>query len=63
MSTGGLLVALLPFIAWYLEIGLLEAFFLDVSFTLFYLVYTFVFNWLYDLVFPVPNPEGACDRA
>lgn len=60
---GGLLVALLPFIAWYLEIGLLEAFFLDVSFTLFYLVYTFVFNWLYDLVFPVPNPEGACDRA
>ena len=52
---GGLLVALLPFIAWYLEIGLLEAFYLDVSFTLFYLVYTFVFNWAYDQVFPIPE--------
>ena len=55
---GGLLVALLPFIAWYLDIGLLEAFYLDVSFTLFYLVYAFVFNWLYDLVFPIPNVDG-----
>ncbi len=55
---GGLLVALLPFIAWYLDIGLLEAFYLDVSFTLFYLVYAFVFNWLYDLTFPIPNVDG-----
>ena len=52
---GGLLVALLPFIAWYLGIGLLEAFYLDASITVFYLVYTFVFNWLYDLIFPIPE--------
>jgi uncharacterized membrane protein len=50
----GLLMILLPFIAWYLSVSLLEAFLMDVSFTAFYLVYTFAFNWLYDLVFPVP---------
>lgn len=51
---GGLLMILLPFIAWYLGVGLVEAFLMDVSFAVFYLVYAFVFNWLYDLVFPVP---------
>ncbi|MEX2408398.1 MAG: PACE efflux transporter, partial [Rhodovibrionaceae bacterium] len=56
---GGLLIVLLPFIAWYLGIGLLEAFYMDVSFTLFYLVYAFVFNWLYDLIFPVPHAPAA----
>ena len=59
---GGLLIVLLPFIAWYLGIGLLEAFYLDVSFTLFYLVYTFVFNWLYDLIFPIPVRHETAGR-
>ena len=52
---GGLLLILLPFIAWYLGVSLIEAFLMDVSFAAFYLVYTFAFNWLYDLVFPVPT--------
>lgn len=52
---GGLLLILLPFIAWYLSVSLLEAFLMDVSFAAFYLVYTFVFNWVYDLVFPLPD--------
>lgn len=51
---GGLLMILLPFIAWYLGVGLIEAFLMDVSFAVFYLFYAFVFNWLYDLVFPIP---------
>lgn len=51
---GGLLIVLLPFIAWYLRISLLEAFAMDISFAAFYLVYAFVFNWAYDLVFPIP---------
>lgn len=51
----GVLLLLLPFIAWYLGISVWEAFVLDVSFAVFYLVYAFVFNWLYDLVFPVPR--------
>lgn len=55
---GGLLLILLPFIAWYLGISLLTAILMDVSFAAFYLVYAFAFNWLYDLVFPLP-PENS----
>lgn len=51
----GLLVVLLPFIAWYLSVSWTAAFMMDVSFAIFYLVYAFVFNWLYDVTFPVPN--------
>ena len=42
----GLLMVLLPFIAWYLEISLREAFLIDVSLAVFYLIYAFVFNWM-----------------
>ena len=52
----GLLFVLLPFIAWYLGISLTEAFLIDVSLAVFYLVYAFVFNWIYDVIFPVPEP-------
>lgn len=52
----GLLVVLLPFIAWYLGISLIEAFLMDISFAAFYLIYAFVFNWAYDLIFPLPTP-------
>lgn len=53
----GLLLVLLPFIAWYLGVSLLEAFLMDVSFAVFYLGYAFVFNWAYDVIFPVPAPS------
>lgn len=56
---GGLLLVLLPFIAWYLTISLTQAFVMDVSFAAFYLVYAFVFNWAYDQVFPVPAAHVA----
>lgn len=49
----GLLTVLLPFIAWYLDMSVLHAFQMDISFSLFYVVYAFVFNWLYDVVFPI----------
>lgn len=55
----GLMAILLPFVAWYLGIGLWEALMLDLAFVAFYLVYAFVFNWVYDLVFPVPSPPAA----
>ena len=51
----GLTLILVPFLAWYLGIGLLQALIMDISFVLFYLIYTFVFNWVYDLVFPLPK--------
>jgi uncharacterized membrane protein len=50
----GLLAMLMPLIAWYLGISLLHALAMDVAFALFYMVYTFVFNWAYDLAFPLP---------
>ena len=56
---GGLLALLLPFISWYLGIGLVEAFWMDLGFALFYLVYAFVFNWAYDRVFPIPPAAPA----
>lgn len=52
---GGLLLAMLPFIALYLGIGLWRAFLMDLAFVVFYLVYTFVFNWIYDRAFPLPE--------
>ncbi|GEO87402.1 MULTISPECIES: PACE efflux transporter [Alphaproteobacteria] len=51
----GVLLVLAPFIAWYLGIGLWHALVMDVSFSLFYLVYAFVFNWGYDRLFPIPE--------
>ncbi len=58
----GLLVVLLPFIAWYLGVSLAEAFAMDVSFAVFYLVYAFVFNLAYDHVFPIPRAAGPDPR-
>ena len=55
----GLLLLLLPFIAWYLGVGLVEAFVMDLSFALFYMAYAFVFNWAYDRIFPIPEPQAS----
>lgn len=51
----GLMLAFLPIVAWWLEVGLAEALVMDLSFVLFYLVYAFVFTWAYDTVFPDPD--------
>jgi uncharacterized membrane protein len=48
----GLIVVLIPFIAWYLQIGLVDALFLDVGIVIFYLVFGFLFNLAYDRAFP-----------
>ena len=44
----GLLTITVPFVAWYLEIGLWEAFVIDIAMAGFYLVYAFIFNWAWD---------------
>ena len=44
----GLILAVVPLAAWWLDIGLWEAFVLDIGIVLFFLPYTFVFNWAYD---------------
>ncbi|NLR99204.1 PACE efflux transporter [Rhizobium sp. P38BS-XIX] len=49
----GLVVILIPFIAWYLQITLVAALLMDIAVVTYYLVYAFVFNIAYDWVFPV----------
>jgi len=44
----GLLLAVVPLAAWWLGIGLWQAFLLDIGIALFFLPYTFFFNWTYD---------------
>ncbi|WP_027965767.1 PACE efflux transporter [Halomonas halocynthiae] len=44
----GLLVTTLPLIAWWLEIGLLDAFVMDIGFMIFFLLYAMGFNTLFD---------------
>lgn len=56
----GLLIVLMPFIAWYLQVSLIMAFMMDLSFSVFYVVYAFAFNWGYDGLFPLPT--GASQR-
>lgn len=51
----GLLVAGVFLVAWWLDMTLLEALILDIGFALFFVGYAFVYNWIYDLVFPVPR--------
>lgn len=58
----GLIVILIPFIAWYLGISLMTALILDLAVVAFYLVYAFVFNIVYDWAFPIPEtplPQAA----
>ena len=49
----GLIVLLIPFVAWYLGVSLWAALMMDISIVAFYLVYAFAFNIAYDRVFPV----------
>lgn len=56
---GGLIIMLIPIVAWYLEISLWAALLMDMSIVLFYLVYAFVFNIAYDRIFPVRKARGA----
>tara|TARA_R110002124_G_scaffold63350_49_gene173689 strand:+ start:966 stop:1397 length:432 start_codon:yes stop_codon:yes gene_type:complete len=54
----GLLIALMPLIALYLGISLVQALIMDMAFALFYMAYAFVFNLTYDRVFPAPPPPA-----
>ncbi len=44
----GLIVALVPMIAWWMQVDLLQALLLDIGLVMLFLPYTLVFNWLYD---------------
>ena len=49
-----LIILTIPMVAWWLDMTLLEAFITDIGFTLFFLIYAFIFNWAYDVISPMP---------
>src|SRR5690606_33344096 len=51
----GLITVLLPVTAWVLGIGLFEALLVDIGLAVFYIVYSFVYNIIYDRIFPDPG--------
>ncbi|WP_319762417.1 PACE efflux transporter [Maridesulfovibrio sp.] len=53
-----LLTMTVPFVAWWLDMTLWNALIADIGFALFFLVYAFAYNWVYDIVFPMPVPEN-----
>ncbi|KAB7536373.1 PACE efflux transporter [Verminephrobacter sp. Larva24] len=51
---GGLVVILVPILAWWFGISLWQAFVMDLALVIFFLGYTFVFNWMFDQLFGLP---------
>lgn len=47
---GGLVALGVPLIAWWLKVSLWQAFLLDIGVLLFFLPYTYVYHWMYDVV-------------
>jgi len=52
----GLVIMLIPLIAWYLDTGLWQALLMDMAIVIFYLGYGFLFNLAYDRMFPIAAP-------
>lgn len=50
----GLLAITLPLFAWWLDLSLVDAFLLDAGLTLFFMCFTFVYNWSFDRIFGLP---------
>ena len=39
----------LPITAWWLDVSIVKAFMLDMVFSMFFMLYAFCFNWIYDI--------------
>lgn len=51
---GGLVITLVPLFAWWFDVSLWQAFVMDLALIVFFLCYTFTFNWVFDRVFGLP---------
>ena len=49
-----LVVYLIPLIAWWMNVSLLQAFLLDAALLVIIPCYTFIYNWIFDKVFGLP---------
>jgi len=50
----GFIFTAIPAIMYLMHVGLLQAIMMEIGFAGFYLVYAIIYNWLYDLIFPIP---------
>jgi uncharacterized membrane protein len=50
-----LVMFLIPLIAWWMQISLLQALLLDAVLIVFFPIYMFVYNWVFDLIFGLPD--------
>lgn len=55
----GLIALLVPLIAWWLEVSLWRALVMDLGLVVFFVCYTFVFGWVFDRVFGLPDSAKA----
>lgn len=51
---GGIAAMLIPLMAWWFNISLWEATVLEAGLLVFFMVYTFLFNWAFDRIFGLP---------
>ena len=51
---GGLVFTLVPLFAWWFDVSLWQALVMDLGLVVFFLCYTFAFNWGFDRVFGLP---------
>jgi len=51
---GGLLLTFVPLFAWWFEVSLWQSLVMDVGLLVFFLLYTLVFNWVFDRLFGLP---------
>lgn len=51
---GGLALVLIPLMAWWFGVSLWEATVMEAGLLVFFLVYTYAFNWCFDHVFGLP---------
>jgi len=50
-----LVTFLIPLIAWWLDVSLLQAFLYDTVLIVFFPIFTFAYNWSFDSVFGLPD--------
>ena len=56
---GGIAAMLIPLMAWWFNISLWEAAVMEAGLLVFFMVYTFAFNWAFDRIFGLPASAQA----
>ena len=60
---GGIAAMLIPLMAWWFEITLWQAVVMEAGLLVFFMLYTFAFNWCFDRIFGLPASAQAVPSA